>query len=107
MAAHGVGAQAQQLDAALVEVGLEAGKLSQLGGTDGGEVLGVGEQDDPVVTNVLVQVDGTLGGVGLEVGGDGAQAEAARRDMLVSLLSGLSGCLADGKGRGRLGLGCL
>lgn len=76
MAVNGVGAQAQQLHAALGKLRLEAGHLAQLGSADGGEVLRVREEDKPVVANVLVQVDGALGGVGLEVGGDGAQAEA-------------------------------
>jgi len=33
------------------------------------------EQDDPVVADELVEVDGALGGLGLEVGGLAAQAE--------------------------------
>lgn len=80
----GVCAQAQQLDAALLELGLEAGHLTQLGGADRGVVLRVGEEDDPVVADILVQVDGALGSVGLEVGGGGAQAEAARVIMLAA-----------------------
>lgn len=82
MAADGVGAQAQQLDAALGELGLEAGHLAQLGGADGGEVLGVREEDHPVIADVLVKVDGALGGLGLEVGGDGAQTEAVGTRIL-------------------------
>lgn len=33
------------------------------------------EQDDPVVANELMKVNGTLGGLSLEVGGNGAQAQ--------------------------------
>lgn len=83
MAIDSVGAQAQQLDAALVKLGLEASHLAQLSSADRGEVLGMGEEDNPAVTNILVQVDGALGGVGLKVGGDGTQAEARGRMMLV------------------------
>lgn len=77
VAAEGVGGETDQLDAALLELGLKAGHLAELGGADGGVVLGVGEEDDPVVANKLVEVNGTRGGVSLEVGGNGAQAEAA------------------------------
>jgi len=35
----------------------------------------VGEQDDPVVADELVEVNGTSGGDGLEVGGNTAEAE--------------------------------
>lgn len=75
MAVDGVGTQAQELDAAFGELGLKASHLTQFSGADGSVVLGVGEENDPVVTNVLVQVDGTLCSVGLEVGGNSAQAE--------------------------------
>lgn len=81
MRVDGVGAQAQQLDAALLELGLETGHLAQLSGADRGVVLGVGEEDDPVVTDILVQIDWSLGRIGLEVGGDGAQTEAVGDSM--------------------------
>ena len=78
MAAQRVGREADQLDAALGELGLEAGHLAELGRAHGGVVLGVREEDDPAVADELMEVDGAGGGVGLEVGGNGAQAEAAR-----------------------------
>jgi hypothetical protein len=37
---------------------------------------GVGEEDGPAVANVIVELDGTVGGVGLEVGGSGAETKA-------------------------------
>jgi len=79
VAADGVGREAEELDAALVELGLETGHLAELGSAHGGVVLGVGEEDDPVVADVLVQVNGAGGGIGLEVGGDGAQAKTGGR----------------------------
>lgn len=79
VAAEGVGRETNQLDATLGELRLELGESAQLSGADGGVVLGVGEENDPVVANELVEVDGTSGGVGLEVGGSGAQAEALQK----------------------------
>lgn len=73
----GVGGQANGLDAALGKVRAELGHGAELGGAHGGVVLGVGEEDDPVVADELVEVDGALGGLGLEVGGDGAQTEGS------------------------------
>jgi hypothetical protein len=37
--------------------------------------LGVGEENTPGVTNPLVELDGTLSGLSLEVGGDGTKTE--------------------------------
>src|SRR5665213_2289638 len=62
-----------ELGVALVELGLGLGKGAQLGGADGGEVFGMGEEDSPAVPEVLVEVDGPLGCICGEVGGDVAQ----------------------------------
>ena len=83
MALNGVGTQADELDAALGELGLELGKGTELGRAHGRVVLGVREQDDPLVTDELVEVDGAVGRLGLEVRGSAAQTEAVRRLMLV------------------------
>lgn len=77
VAAERVGRETDQLDAALGELGLELGESTELSGADGSVVLGVGEQDDPVVANELMEVNGASGGVGLEVGSSGSQAEAS------------------------------
>lgn len=71
-----IGGQADQLDAALGELGLVLGQICQFGGADRGVVFGVGEEDDPVVADPLIEVDTTDGSVGLEVGGFGSQAES-------------------------------
>lgn len=42
------------------------------------ETYGVGEEDSPAVTNELVEVDRTVGGLSLEVGSSGTQTEADR-----------------------------
>lgn len=78
MAVYGVGRETDELDAALGELGLELGEGAEFGSTDGSVVLRMGEEDDPVVTDELVEVDRTGGGVGLEVGGDAAQAETMK-----------------------------
>ena len=69
----GVDAQADHLDVALVELGLELGHRAQLGGADRGEVLRVREEHRPAVALPVVEVDGAFGGVGGEVRGVVAQ----------------------------------
>jgi hypothetical protein len=71
----GVGRESDQLDAALGELGLELGEGAELGGADGSVVFGVGEEDHPIVADEFMEIDGTVGGLGLEIGGDGTQAE--------------------------------
>lgn len=70
-----VGAQTDELDTTSSELGLELGEGTELGGADGGEVIGVGEEDGPLVTDEVVEVDGTVGGLSIEVRGSGAQTE--------------------------------
>ena len=60
--------KADDLDVALVELGLELGHVAELGGADRGEVLGVGEQDAPGIAEPLVEPDLALRGVRLEIG---------------------------------------
>lgn len=70
-----VGGQTNQLDATLCEFRLELGKSAQFGGTNWCVVLGVAEEDDPVVTNEFVEVDVAVCCLGVEVGGSATQAE--------------------------------
>ena len=81
VAAEGVGRQADELDAALGELGFQASERAEFGGADRRVVLGVREEDDPLVADELVEVNGAVGGVGLEVGGGRAQAKAERRTL--------------------------
>lgn len=76
VAVDGVCRQADELDAALSELRLEASERAELGRAYGCVILRVREKDNPVVAHELVEVNGTSGGVSLEVGGNGAQAEA-------------------------------
>lgn len=91
----GVGRQTDQLDTTLVEFRFELCESTELGGADGGVVLRVGEQHNPVVTDELMEVDGTGGGLGLEVRRDGSQAEAAKVKVKVLVNRTLSG--SDGR----------
>lgn len=71
----GVGRETDQLDAALGELWLELCEGTEFGGADGCVVLGVGEEYYPLVADELMEVDWALSGLGLEVGGNGTQAE--------------------------------
>jgi hypothetical protein len=71
----GVRGEADELCAAAGELRLELGERAELSCADGGVVFRVGEQNDPVVADELVEVDGTLRRLGLEVGGLAAQTE--------------------------------
>lgn len=71
----GVGRETNGLDVALSPLGTKLGHGTELGGADGSVILGVGEEDGPVIANPLVEVDGTGGGLSLEVGGNRAQTE--------------------------------
>lgn len=57
MTLNSVGAQTDELDVALGELGLELREGTQLGGADWSVVLRVGEQDDPLVANEVVELD--------------------------------------------------
>ena len=60
--------QADDLGIALVELGLDARHVAQLGGADRGEVLRVREQHRVAVADPLVEIDRTLGSFDLEIG---------------------------------------
>ena len=84
----GVGGQTDQLDAALGEFGLELGERTQFGGADWGEILRVGEENNPLVTDEFVEVDWAGGSFGLEIGGNGAEAETIRIQVVSSHVAG-------------------
>lgn len=78
MGLSSVGTQTNELDTTSSKLGLELGEGTELGGTDGSEVIGVGEKDGPLVIEELVEADGTVGGVGIKVGGNRAQAKTMK-----------------------------
>ena len=85
MALDGVGRQTNQLDSSSGELGLQFGKSSKLGCAHRGVIFRVREKHDPVVADELMEVDGTLSGVGLEVGCDRAEAETEEKDKSVMI----------------------
>lgn len=79
---NAVSAQADELDTTGSELGLKLGESTELGGADRGEVIGVGEDDGPLVADELVEVDGTVGGLSIEIRGSGAQTETVMRQLV-------------------------
>jgi len=71
----GVGRKTDQLDPTLGELRLELCERPELGGADGCVILWVGEENNPLVADEVVEIDRTLGGLCLEVGSNGTQAE--------------------------------
>ncbi len=59
-----------QLGPTLGELRLKRSKSAELSCADRGIILRVGEEDNPVVADELVEVDRTLGGLGFEIGCD-------------------------------------
>ena len=59
--------QADDLDAALVELRLDLGHVAELGGADRREILGVREQHRPLVADPVVEFDLAFGGLRLEI----------------------------------------
>jgi hypothetical protein len=86
VALNSVCAQADKLGVPLGELRLKLSESAELGGADWGIVLRVREQDDPVVTNELVEVNGTASGLSLEVRRGGAEAEGLRTVSHIVLL---------------------
>lgn len=78
----GVGGQADQLNAALGELGLELGEGAELGGADGSVIFGVGEEDSPAIADELVEVDWAVGGLSLEVWSNGTESETVKGKQL-------------------------
>ena len=82
---------ADDLDVALVELGLDLGHVAELGGANRREVLGVREQHGPGVPDPVVELDAAGGGVGLEVGRGVADAKR-HRSISSTLPSPQDGC---------------
>ena len=81
MLVGGIDAEADDLDVALVELGLQPRHVAELGRADGREILGVGEQYGPGIAEPVVELDVALRGVGFEIGSGVANAhrESSRR----------------------------
>lgn len=77
MIRKGARRQPDELDAALSELGREAGDFTKLGGADGGEVGRVREEDHPTVSGPLMELDGTLRGLCLKIGRDATETKTS------------------------------
>lgn len=79
MALDSVCGQTDQLGAALREFWLKLGESAELGRADWSVILWVGEKDDPVVADEIVEVDWAICGLSVEVWGNGAKTERSSR----------------------------
>jgi hypothetical protein len=75
MAFHCVRRKADQLDAALGELGLELREGAKLRCAYWRVVLGMREENDPIVADEFVEVDLPLSSFGVKVGSDAAETE--------------------------------
>jgi hypothetical protein len=75
MALDCVRRQSNELHAALGEFWLEFRERAQLGRANGCVVLWVREQHHPVVANELMEVNRSVGGLGIEVGSNASKTE--------------------------------
>lgn len=101
-------AQTNELNTPLRELGLELGECAEFGGTHGGVALWVGEENNPVFADELVEVDGAAGGFSIEVGRNATEVQrlsTLSRTHLCRVLSGnwrdkwaFCGVLARGRG---------
>lgn len=78
---NSVGRKTDQLCSTLVEFRLELCESTQLSCADWSVIFWVGEKDNPVVADELVEVDRTLGGLGFEVWGNGSQSKATNMTL--------------------------
>src|SRR5262245_26386543 len=74
------------LDAALVELGLDLGHITELGGAHRREVLRVREQHRPLVADPIVKADPAFRGLCLEIRGSIVDCEGHRRPRNISAL---------------------
>jgi hypothetical protein len=82
MVAFGVvGTETNQLSVTRGELRLKLGESTEFSGANGREIVRVTKQDSPLVANELVEVDGAVGSVGVEIGGCGAKTEAERQSV--------------------------
>lgn len=83
VALNGVCRQSNQLDTSFCELRLELGESTEFGSADRSVIFWVGEEDNPLITNEFVEIDRALGGIGLEVWGNGTETETGRKSVIV------------------------
>jgi len=75
---NGVGRKTNQLDTTFGKLWLELSKGTEFGSADWSVVFWVGEENNPAVTNELVEVNVALAGFSLEVGSSATQTKRLR-----------------------------
>lgn len=97
MALDGVGTETNELYTTLGEFWLEFCESTKLGCADRSVVFWVGEEDNPVVADELVEINWAGRGLGLEVWRNAAEAERVRRHYgwAVRRIEGLVTLLQD------------
>ena len=79
--------EADDLHAALLELGLDAGHVAELGRADRGEVFRVGEQDHPRAVDPVVEFDPSFRRVGLEIWGHVTELAVPSKPLLSRFFS--------------------
>lgn len=74
-----VGRETDQLNASLGKLGLKLCESAQFGCADWSVVLGMGEENGPLIANPFMEINWACGGFGLEVGCSGPEAESVKR----------------------------
>ena len=95
MRVQSIGTQSNKFDSTFLEFRLEFGKgaelersvqkqagKSNLGSAHGSEVLGVGEQDNPSVSNEIMELDVSLSSIRLEIRGRATQPQLLLLDSV-------------------------
>lgn len=82
----GVCGQTDQLDASLCELGLELCESAQLGGTDWSVVLGMGEENSPLIANPVVKINGAIGCFRLKIGSNRAQSKSCYSVNMIAVI---------------------
>jgi hypothetical protein len=79
VAVNGVRGQTDQLDSSSCKFRLEFGECSEFRCADWGEIFGMREQHNPLVTDEFMEVDGPLSGLSVKVWRNRAEAQTTFR----------------------------
>lgn len=69
MAVDRVGREADQFYSTLGELWFELCKRAEFGGAHGSIIFGMREENNPLITNEIMEINGSVGGIGFKVRG--------------------------------------